>query len=220
MKERDLIKAAEDLNDLFFEEGDKNAIDTEADIDEVKLSIATVCELLGEEKDVDDSELIKDTTIDAIQFLVDEEPDLFSEKAMKKVVNILGLEIEKPEKKKEEPKAKTRTKAKESEEDDEEPKSTRVKAKAKEKSTGKKNEVAPKKLNKKGTGVIATIVEEIKNSGKEGISKEEILKVLAKKFPDRTKDSMRNTINVQVPARISKERFKVKKLENGNYRKA
>lgn len=79
----------------------------------------------------------------------------------------------------------------------------------------KKSEKTPKEK-----GVIATIVALIENANKAGISKEQILNILVKTFPDRNKNSMKNTINVQVPNRISKERFKVKKLENGNYKKA
>ncbi len=89
-----------------------------------------------------------------------------------------------------------------------------------------KPEPAPKpkkekvKAEKKGPGVIATIVSLIEKSGKKGISKDEIHAELVETFPDRTADSMKNTINVQVPTRISKEKFPVEKLENGNYRKA
>lgn len=76
------------------------------------------------------------------------------------------------------------------------------------------------KTNKqKRPGVIASIVEAIENAGEKGISKESILKILVKKFPDRQEKSMKNTINIQVPNRISKERFKVERLKNGNYRK-
>ena len=66
-------------------------------------------------------------------------------------------------------------------------------------------------------GVISTIAEIIKQAGKEGITKQEILNELIKKFPDRNAESMKKTINTQVPNRISKEKFPVKKLENGKY---
>ena len=58
------------------------------------------------------------------------------------------------------------------------------------------------------------------NAGKKGISREEIHEVLVKKFPDKASESMMNTVKVQVPARINKEKFEVEKLENGKYRKA
>ena len=77
---------------------------------------------------------------------------------------------------------------------------------------------ATKKGDKK-PGVIATIVEAIEGSGKKGISKEELLEVLEEAFPDRVSESMKKTINVQVPGRISREKFEIEKLENGNFKK-
>lgn len=68
-------------------------------------------------------------------------------------------------------------------------------------------------------GVIATIVKTIERSGEKGVTKEQILKVLTKTFPDREERAMKNTINVQVPSRISKEKFPVERTENGTYRK-
>lgn len=61
----------------------------------------------------------------------------------------------------------------------------------------------------KGPGVISTIVEAIEGAGKEGITKDEILKKLVAVFPERSSESMKKTIWVQVPSRISKEKFKV-----------
>lgn len=87
------------------------------------------------------------------------------------------------------------------------------------KKTEGKKEQKPKKESAKGTGVIATIASLIEDSGKEGISKDEILKNLTKKFPDRSPQSMKNTINVQVPNRISKEKFTVERTEDDKYRK-
>ena len=69
----------------------------------------------------------------------------------------------------------------------------------------------------KGKGVIATIAQLIEKSGKKGISKEKIHEGLVKAFPDRDHGSMKNTINTQVPNRISKEKFKVSVTEKGNY---
>ena len=75
----------------------------------------------------------------------------------------------------------------------------------------------PKKATKKGPGVIATIADVIEKGGTKGVSKEEILEVLVKTFPDKAKESMKNTINVQVPNRISKEKFVLIKLDTGNF---
>ena len=85
---------------------------------------------------------------------------------------------------------------------------------AEKKPKGKK----PEKAGEPGKpGIIATIAQLIKDSGKAGISKEDILKELVEQFPDREETSMKNTVNVQIPARIQKERFLLKKLENGNW---
>lgn len=81
----------------------------------------------------------------------------------------------------------------------------------------------PKKSTKatpKKAGVISTIVDCVTKSGKKGITKDGILKVLVKNFPDREEAKMKVTVGVQVPSRISKEKFKIERLENGNYRKA
>lgn len=84
-----------------------------------------------------------------------------------------------------------------------------------EKVTKDKKEKGPKR-----PGVIATIVRVIEDSGDKGVSKEEILDELVKVFPDRSRRSMGNTVNVQVPTRINKERFPLEKLEDGRFRKA
>lgn len=82
----------------------------------------------------------------------------------------------------------------------------------------KQSKEKKKTTQMKKVGVITTIVECVENAdSKKGISKEEILEVLKKNFPDRDVKSMKNTINVQVPNRIFKEKFPVKKLETGNY---
>lgn len=103
------------------------------------------------------------------------------------------------------------------EEAEEEAETTAKKAPKKE---GKKG-TAPKKAGEPGKpGIIATIVSLVEGSGKKGITKAEILAELVANFPDRSEDSMKNTINVQVPARINKEKFPVKKLEGDRYCKA
>jgi hypothetical protein len=79
-------------------------------------------------------------------------------------------------------------------------------------------EEKPKKSRK--PGVIATIVSLIEEAGEEGITKDAILEALVAKFPERASIPMKNTINVQVPGRITKERFPVEKLDDGRYRKA
>lgn len=73
----------------------------------------------------------------------------------------------------------------------------------------------PAKVKKvKTPGVIATIVKGIEDSGTEGITKAEILEKLVVAFPERDPAAMKKTINVQVPSRISKEKFKVTRIED------
>ena len=83
----------------------------------------------------------------------------------------------------------------------------------------KKNSLKSMK-SAKGLGVIATIAECLETAGKEGISKADILKVLVVDFPEREEKSMKNTINAQVPGNISKQKFPVEILKNGNFKKA
>jgi len=82
-------------------------------------------------------------------------------------------------------------------------------------------EEPPLKSDKKEkkVGVIKSIIELIEKSGQKGISKEEILEELIKRFPDRQPTSMKNTINVQVPTRISKERFPLEKTPDNKFRR-
>jgi len=82
---------------------------------------------------------------------------------------------------------------------------------------GKEKE-ATKGTGKARAGVIKTIEELIKRAGKKGITKQQILEELIKRFPERDSKSMKNTIGVQVPSRISKEKFELERLENGAYR--
>jgi len=70
----------------------------------------------------------------------------------------------------------------------------------------------------KGPGVISTILALVTDAPKTGISKSEILEKLVEMFPERSKEGMENTINVQLPSRMSKERnIKIEKLETGNF---
>ena len=98
------------------------------------------------------------------------------------------------------------------------------KTSAKEEKTEKEDKPKGKKPEKAGEpgkpGIIQTIVNAIEKSGKKGVTKEELLETLKEEFPDRNEQSMKNTINVQVPARINKEKFPLKKLEGGRYAKA
>ena len=73
----------------------------------------------------------------------------------------------------------------------------------------KTTEKAPAKKTITGPGVIAYILEVITKKGP--ISRERILDELAKKFPDRSKESMGKTVMAQIggkkrPTRMEKER--------------
>lgn len=83
-----------------------------------------------------------------------------------------------------------------------------------------KNRASVKNPAKK-VGVIATIASLIEKAEKsKGITKDQIVSALAKRFPDHNADSLRMTVNTQVPGRISKERkMKVVRSEEGGYYK-
>jgi hypothetical protein len=69
----------------------------------------------------------------------------------------------------------------------------------------------------KGPGVIESILNILKES-KKGISKEDILTKLVVLFPDRAPESMKKTVGVQLPARMSKERkVKIVKSDDGKF---
>jgi hypothetical protein len=91
-------------------------------------------------------------------------------------------------------------------------KSTSTPKKSTKASTGKKSIQKP--------GVIAYIVDCLVKSGEKGITKDQILARLTKKFPDRDPEKMKKTVQVQVGSRINKEKFPVQRLEGGKYRKA
>jgi hypothetical protein len=82
----------------------------------------------------------------------------------------------------------------------------------KKNTTKKKDE---KKTATKKVGVIATIVECLK---KGPTTRESILKVLVKRFPDRAKDSMNTTVKAAVPSYLTKQKgFKVQKDDKERY---
>lgn len=150
--------------------------------------------------------------IDLFEPLIEKLPDLKSGSALKDaMLEILDAEMgqtdgsDEPEEVQEEPEA-------------EEAKPVKEKPKKVKKEKPKK--VEEKQGKKKGRGVIATIAQSIEDAGKKGITKEEILGILTKAFPNREPESMKKTINVQVPNRISKERFNVERSEDGRYFKS
>lgn len=93
---------------------------------------------------------------------------------------------------------------------------TAKKEKSKKSATKKSKKTTKKAPAKaKGTGVIATIIELLKGKA---MTKAALLKKLVKKYPDRSEDGMKATINCQVPGRLSKEKgLKVKKDDKGRF---
>lgn len=85
-----------------------------------------------------------------------------------------------------------------------EAKNSKLKKEKTKKEPKEKKERGPQK--EKGVGVIKAIEECLVASGKDGISKEDILHKLQEKFPGRSSDSMKATINVQIPSRMKKEK--------------
>lgn len=221
MKREKLIEAAKELNELL---GLDPAIPTKKNTDE-DLIIEKICEaaeLIEEGDEVSEETIEVLTELEAPGFEAEEaeedpeedpEPEEKPAKKSKK-------EDEKPAAK---PADKKKAKKEEAEEDpepeEEDEKPAKKSAKKEEKKPAAKKE-APAKKKEKGPGVIQTIADLIEGAGKKGISKDDILKELEETFPDKALDSMKGTINVQVPNRISRERFQVERLENGNYRKA
>ncbi len=100
-------------------------------------------------------------------------------------------------------------------------KKKREKAEKAEKEAAKKKPAAdkkdtPAKKSNKGPGVIASIITILQKAPKKGVSYDDIHAKLVKIFPDRDEKSLMNTIRVQVPSRINKERdFTVEKNAKG-----
>lgn len=76
-----------------------------------------------------------------------------------------------------------------------------------EESVPVKSKPAKKGPGKRGVGVIATIIAELrKANAKKPTTKEKILAVLVKKFPDRDPKAMKSTISSQVPSGLRTEK--------------
>lgn len=100
-------------------------------------------------------------------------------------------------------KVKAKKKAKKGADPEKEAKEQRKKKAAKE-AAGRPPQLA-KAESKDGKGVIATIIDVLKEANvKEPVTRDDILKKLVKKFPKRDPKSMRVTVISQVPLRIKK----------------
>lgn len=84
------------------------------------------------------------------------------------------------------------------------------------KKAAKKGKADGKKKEDKGPGVIASIVEFLKAaSSKSPLTKDQLADKLAKRFPDRERESMLRTINVQVPNRLKTDKELDVKAKDG-----
>ncbi len=202
MKKRDLVKAAKELNKVL---GLEPKIDIKQEASAIEKLILKAADLIEPEDKIskETTELITD-----LKAFAEETPDSADEEEEKEVSDTADEDedIEDED---------------EDVEDEDEEEDPPAKNTSKGKKTGKAEKSAESSGKKPANpGVIATIVSLIEGSGKKGITKEEILTVLTKAFPDRKVESMKNTINVQVPNRISKERFPIEKINGDRYRKA
>lgn len=211
-----LIAAAKELNDLL---GLNPPIKTTS-IKEDKLK-----ELLLEAAEnlvVEDEEDVSEATVKALKSIGAKIPWLEDEdKDVEEIEDIEGMEDEDvdddeddqdddeveeiktesvPEKS-----AKKKEKPKKADKPTKEEKADKPKGKKPEKAKGKS-----------GKGIIATIVSLLeKATKKQPITKAEIIDVLKKEFPDRDVRGMTRTVHVQVPGRISREKFKLGVTEDG-----
>ena len=201
MTKKDVVSAAKELNKVL---GLDPQIDTKQDLETLKDLVLQAADLIEPEDE------ISEKTTKIIEELREEkaaaEPEEEDEGEPEEEDEEEGAEEEESAEAEEE---------ESDEESDEEEESDEIEEEEPVKKGKRKNE--SKAIKSFGVGVISTIAEIIKQAGKEGITKQEILNELIKKFPDRNAESMKKTINIQVPNRISKEKFPVKKLENGKY---
>jgi hypothetical protein len=80
----------------------------------------------------------------------------------------------------------------------------------------KKSSTKKETTKKQKVGVIGTIGEVITNKGP--VSKDQIMKVLEKRFPDHDPEKMRKTVNAQLPTRLAKTlKIKIKRNDDGLY---
>lgn len=100
-------------------------------------------------------------------------------------------------------------------EDDEKPAKKKNKSEKKDKSEKKEKKNGN---TRKGPGVIAYILELLKKASKKNpISKADILSALTEKFPERKEDSMKSTINHQVPSMLRGAGHNIQKNEHGYF---
>ena len=203
MKKDTLVKAAQELNEKL---GLDPAIDIKVKGSKLKQLILEAGEM------IEKGDAITKTTLKTIESLKEAaaqvilEEETPTEEADEEATEETA-ETETPEDITTEPK----DAPEEGDGEEEMPETPEPKTKAKTK--------APKKESgEKKPGIISTIISLIEKAGKKGISKEKIATELEKAFPERDATAMKKTVNVQVPYRISKERFQLAE-KDGKYSK-
>lgn len=215
-----LIAAAKELNDLL---GLNPPIKTTS-IKEDKLK-----ELLLEAAEnlvVEDEEDVSEATVKALKSIGAKIPWLEDEdKDVEEIEDIEGMEDEDVDDDQDDDEddqdddeveeIKTESVPEKSAKKEEKPK--KADKPTKEEKTDKPKGKKPEKAKgKSGKGIIATIVSLLENATKkQPITKAEIIDVLKKEFPDRDVRGMTRTVHVQVPGRISREKFKLGVTEDG-----
>lgn len=211
-----LIAAAKELNDLL---GLNPPIKTTS-IKQDKLK-----ELLLEAAEnlvVEDEEDVSEATVKALKSIGAKIPWLEDEdKDVEEIEDIEGMEDEDVDDDEDDQdddeveEIKTESVPEKSAKKEEKPK--KADKPTKEEKTDKPKGKKPEKAKgKSGKGIIATIVSLLeKATKKQPITKAEIIDVLKKEFPDRDVRGMTRTVHVQVPGRISREKFKLGVTEDG-----
>lgn len=207
-----LIAAAKELNDLL---GLNPPIKTTS-IKEDKLK-----ELLLEAAEnlvVEDEEDVSEATVKALKSIDAKIPWLEDEdKDVEEIEDIEGMEDDDEDDQDDDEVEEIKTKPVPEKSAKKKEKPKKADKPTKEEKTDKPKGKKPEKAKgKSGKGIIATIVSLLeKATKKQPITKAEIIDVLKKEFPDRDVRGMTRTVHVQVPGRISREKFKLGVTEDG-----
>jgi len=197
------------LKELLLEAAENLVVEDEEDVSEATVKAlksigAKIPWLEDEGKDVEEIEDIEGMEDEDVD---DDQDDDEDDQDDDEVEEIKTESVpEKSAKKEEKPKkADKPTKEEKADKPTKEEKTDKPKGKKPEKAKGKS-----------GKGIIATIVSLLeKATKKQPITKAEIIDVLKKEFPDRDVRGMTRTVHVQVPGRISREKFKLGVTEDG-----
>ena len=186
-----MLKAiAEDLNDVMG--FDSNPIPTTGKRAEIIKEVLDAA-IDIEQADIDGEKPLKADTIKHLKVLGWEGPKDAEEETEEEPAEETAEEETAEEETAEEPTKKETAKGK-----------GKGKGKGKAKGKTKPKGQAPKKASEKGPGIIASILEFVTEHGP--ITKEDIVKRLEKRFPDRDTVAMGKTVQCQLPKRMSKEK--------------